>query len=110
MSEKSILQKTVSFDNSRDIVDPRVTWRVGDFNELISAHGYDALLDRAMKCPCVDRSTSQALSTCRNCLGRGWFFVDRRHTVVVAQRMDNKKRYGEWGEINRGTASLTIVS
>lgn len=86
---------------------PAAYWRVDDFNKLIYSQGYDALIDRAMRCPCVDRTSGQALSTCQNCLGRGWFFVDRRETRVIAQSMDNKKRYEAWGEVNRGTASIT---
>ena len=60
-----------------------------------------------MRCPCVDKATGQALSTCKNCLGRGWFFVDRTETRIIAQHMDSKKRYLDWGEVNRGTASIT---
>lgn len=86
---------------------PTVYWRADDFRELIYSQGYDALIDRAMRCPCVDKATGQAMSTCKNCLGRGWFFIDRRETRVLAQSMDNKKRYEVWGEVNRGTASIT---
>jgi hypothetical protein len=82
-------------------------WRPEDFNELIFSQGYEAYLDKALRCPCVDKSTGQALSTCYNCLGRGWFFVDRRETRVISQHMDNKKRYQNWGEINKGIANIT---
>ena len=88
-------------------IDPRVGWRVDDFERLIQSQGYDAYIDRAMRCPCVDKATGQALSTCKNCLGRGWFFVDRTETRIIAQHMDSKKRYLDWGEVNRGTASIT---
>lgn len=108
MERKSIISdKPVTYQTPLDIVDPRVGWRVNDFNELISSQGYDALIDRALRCPCVDKATGQALSTCKNCLGRGWFFVDRTETRIIAQHMDNKKRYQDWSEVNRGTASIT---
>ena len=108
MEKKSIISdKPVTFQTPLEVVDPRVGWRVQDFNELITAQGYDALIDRALRCPCVDKATGQALSTCKNCLGRGWFFVDRRETRVIAQHMDNKKRYQDWSETNRGTVSIT---
>lgn len=87
--------------------DPAARWRVGDFNELIYSQGYDAFIDRALRCPCVDKTTGQALSTCKNCLGRGWFFVNRRETRLIAQSMDNKKRYENWSEVNRGIAKIT---
>ena len=89
------------------VVEPRVGWRVRDFEMLIQAHGYDAYIDRAMRCPCAEKASGQALSTCRNCMGRGWFFTDRTETRVIAQHMDSKKHYQDWSEVNRGTASIT---
>lgn len=107
-NRKSIVtDKPIAYRTPLVSVDPRVGWRVRDFEELIVSQGYDAYIDHALRCPCVDRATGQALSTCRNCLGRGWLFVDRTETRVVAQHMDSKKRYENWSEVNRGTASIT---
>lgn len=107
-NRKSIItDKPVAFQTPAATVHPRVGWRVGDFEELIQSQGYDVYIDRAMRCPCVDKATGQALSTCKNCLGRGWFFVDRTETRIIAQHMDSKKRYLDWSEVNAGTASMT---
>lgn len=78
------------------------------FDELIYDHGYEAYLDRALRCPCCDKATGQPSVSCQNCLGRGWFFVDRRYTRIVAQSMTNLKRYEEWSQVNKGTAKLTV--
>ena len=107
MSKSIITDKSITFKTPPTIVSPRVGWRTKDFEELIQAHGYDAFIDRALRCPCVDRSNGQALSTCKNCLGRGWFFVDRTETRLIAQHMDSKKKYENWSEVNRGTTSIT---
>lgn len=61
---------------------PAVGWDVGRFERLIYDQGYDAYIDRAMRCPCVDKTSGQASSTCQNCYGRGWFFVNRRETAL----------------------------
>lgn len=107
-NRKSIItDKPIAFQTPGISVNPRVAWRTDDFEELIQSQGYDAYIDRAMRCPCVDKATGQALSTCKNCLGRGWIFIDRTETRVIAQHMDSKKRYLSWGEVNRGTASIT---
>lgn len=107
-NRKSIVtDKPVAYQTPAASINPRVGWRIDDFERLIQTQGYDAYIDRAMRCPCVDKATGQALSTCKNCLGRGWFFVDRTETRIIAQRMDSKKRYESWGEVNRGTASIT---
>lgn len=107
-NRKSIItDKFTAFQTPPSIIEQKVGWRVDLFEGLIQSQGYDAFIDRALRCPCVDKATGQALSTCRNCLGRGWFFVDRTETRIIAQHMDSKKRYENWSEINRGTASIT---
>lgn len=107
-NRKSIItDKPIAYQTPANVVHPRVGWRVDDFEELIQSQGYDVYIDRAMRCPCVDKATGQALSTCKNCLGRGWFFVDRTETRIIAQHMDSKKRYMDWSEVNLGTASFT---
>lgn len=108
INRKSIISdKPTAVQTPPTFIENRTGWRVGDFEKLIQTHGYDVFIDRAMRCPCVDRATGQALSTCKNCLGRGWFFVNRHETRIIAQRMDNKKRYQDWSEVNQGNASIT---
>lgn len=86
---------------------PKPYWDVEKFNSLIWNNGYHAFIEHALRCPCVDRSNGQALTTCKNCMGRGWIFVDKRETRVVAQSMANIRRNSDIGEINRGTARIT---
>ena len=107
MGKSIITDKPIAFQTPAAAMNPQVGWSVNRFETLIQIQGYDALIDRAFRCPCCDKSSGQALSTCKNCLGRGWFFVDRTETRVIAQHMDSKKRYLEWSEVNRGTASIT---
>ena len=107
-NRKSIItDKTTAYQTPPASMSPHVGWNVNKFETLIQTQGYDAFIDRALRCPCVDKATGQALSTCKNCLGRGWFFVDRTETRLIAQHMDSKKRYENWSEVNRGTASIT---
>lgn len=87
---------------------PKVGWDVEKFNGLIYNHGYHAFIEHAMRCPCVDKATGQALSTCKNCLGRGWLFINKQETRVVSQSMNNLKRDTQTGEVNRGTARITV--
>ena len=107
-NRKSIItDKTTAYQTPPASMSPHVGWNVNKFETLIQTQGYDAFIDRALRCPCVDKATGQALSTCKNCLGRGWFFVDRTETRLIAQHMDSKKHYENWSEVNRGTASIT---
>ena len=107
-NRKSIItDKVTAYQTPPTSMSPNVGWDVNKFETLIQTQGYDAFIDRALRCPCVDKATGQALSTCKNCLGRGWFFVDRTETRLIAQHMDSKKHYENWSEVNRGTASIT---
>lgn len=106
--KRSIMTNMVTaYQTPPAAINPRVGWDVNRFETLIQTQGYDALIDRALRCPCCDKATGQAMSTCKNCGGRGWFFVDRTETRLLAQHMDSKKRYDEWSQVNRGTASIT---
>ncbi len=108
MEKKSIISdRKPIFQTPANVVNPNVGWNVDRFEELIYAHGYDAYIDRALRCPCCDKISGQAQSTCLNCLGRGWFFIDRRETRIIAQSMNNVKKFQDWSELNHGTAKIT---
>lgn len=109
MSEKHsiVTQHPITAQTPPSQTIPKPIWMPQHFESLIYNMGYSAYLERAMRCPCVDKATGQALTTCHNCMGRGWFFVDKRQTRVVAQSMENIRKNTQTGEINRGTARIT---
>lgn len=86
---------------------PKVGWDVDRFERLIYQQGYDVDIDRALVCPCRDKTSGSALSTCKNCLGRGWFFVDRTQTRIIGQSMDNKRRHEKWTSADTGIGRFT---
>jgi len=109
MSDKKsiVTQHPITAQTPPSLDLPKPWWDVKKFESLIYNLGYNAYLERALRCPCVDKATGQALTTCHNCMGRGWFFVDKRQTRVVAQSMQNLRQNTQTGEINRGTARIT---
>ena len=109
MSDKRsiITQHPITAQTPPSLDLPKPHWDVNKFEGLIYNMGYDAYIEKALRCPCCDKATGQALSTCHNCLGRGWFFVDKRQTRIVAQSMENLRRNSQTGEINHGTARIT---
>lgn len=88
---------------------PKIKWRLDVFQNLVDNNGYEAYIDKAMRCPCVDKTSGAALPNCKNCLGRGYFFVDRKLTTVISQSMNNKKHFEQWSETNRGIAKITAL-
>lgn len=108
MNKKSILTNhPVTAQTPPNLDLPKVGWDIDKFESLIYNHGYHAYIEKALRCPCVDKASGQAMSTCRNCLGKGWFFVDKRETKVISQGMNNQPKNTQTGEINRGIARIT---
>lgn len=108
MDKKSILTKHPVVAQTPPNLDlPKVAWDINKFESLIYNHGYHSYIEKALRCPCCEKASGQALTTCRNCLGRGWIFVDKRETKVVSQGMNNQPKNTQTGEINRGIARIT---
>jgi len=78
------------------------------FNKTIDARGYDVTVERALRCPCVNRATGQARMTCNNCGSTGWIFVNKHQTRAVIQAMNRTTKYKNWTEHDIGKASITF--
>lgn len=78
-----------------------------DFDRAVHAHGYECYHEKALKCPCSVKSTGQPLSNCQNCLGTGWFFIEKRKTRMLVQAINKTTTYTNWTETDKGTASIT---
>lgn len=105
---KSIVTGRIPISTSSTITGgKKALWRVKDFEILIQSQGYPAYIDKAMRCPCVEKVSGSPQSTCKNCLGRGYFFIDRKQATVISQSMNNKKHQENFGETNKGIARIT---
>jgi hypothetical protein len=100
---KSVISKT-----PEQILDPSVRFNVDRLERFVWDKGYDCHLEKALRCPCVNKSTGQALPNCKNCMGFGWFFINKRESRVIIQRMGNNKQFQNIGELTTGTASVTM--
>lgn len=88
---------------------PQVKLRKSDFDALIWDKGYPVYHDKAIRCPCKEEP-SDNLSTCRNCGGSGWLFINRSQTKMVVQSMNQDTQFKEWSDENRGTARISAMS
>lgn len=89
------------------ILEPSVQFDPSRFEKLIYDKGYEVYVEKALRCPCLNIATGQALTTCQNCLGFGWFFINRKQTRLVAQSLNFDKKYENWSEVTHGTARIT---
>jgi len=78
-----------------------------DFDALVWNKGYDVYVDKAIKCPCATKNNGAPLSSCKNCGGSGWTFVNRYQTKMILQSMNIDTQYKEWSEERLGTVRIT---
>lgn len=76
------------------------------FDEKVWEKGVPVLVEMALMCPCKSKNAT-AQSSCKNCGGTGWAFINPRETRMVLQHMDAVQKYAGWSEELRGTVSIT---
>lgn len=77
------------------------------FDSLIWNKGMPIIIEHAVACPCRGRSGS-AKSSCLNCLGVGWFFIDPIETKAIITSINRQTKYQQWSPELTGTISVTV--
>lgn len=90
------------------IAQPEVDFRKNDFDALIWNKGYNVEIEKAYRCPCKSKGTDE-LSSCRNCGGSGWFFINPTATKMVMQGMNHDDKYKHWSSELIGTVKITYM-
>ena len=85
----------------------KVDLRKNDFDTAVWQKGYDVYVDKAIKCPCAVESNNGALSSCKNCGGSGYVFINRYKTKLLLQSMNIDTKYKEWSQEKLGTVRIT---
>ena len=88
----------------------RVDLVKSDFDAIVWQKGYDVYLDKALRCPCRSGNDHQALSSCKNCGGSGWVYLNRYQTKMVLQSMNLDTKFKEWSEERIGTVRITAMN
>lgn len=86
---------------------PRVDFKANDFETLIWDKGYDVLVYKGVRCPC-NKGREGALSTCQNCLGLGWVFINPLHTKAIITSINKNTKYKYWSPELTGTVAVTL--
>lgn len=81
-----------------------------DFEAVVWGKSYEAHVEKAIKCPCINKPDGQPQVDCRNCGGTSWVFIDRTETKVVVQSLNIDTKFKEWSEEKLGTAKMTFLS
>ena len=105
MNSRSIITTTTPPNTSGK---PTVRFKRSDFDTLVWEKGYDVHHDIALRCPCKEKGADN-LSSCKNCGGSGWFFINRNKTKMVLQSMNQSTQFKDWSEENRGQVKITAM-
>jgi len=86
---------------------PQVEFKKELFDETIWAKGYSIRIEKAYRCPCEGK-TGNPLSSCQNCQGTGYFYINPIDTIGLITGINHNTEYKEWSVQNIGTISLSI--
>lgn len=101
-------QKAIITQTPDDLGPQQVNFNRNEFDAAITDKGYKVEIERALKCPCSVRGSGQALVNCGNCNGSGWFFIDKRSTMIFSTSLNNRNKHEVWADVNAGTVSMSL--
>lgn len=87
----------------------RVDLQQNDFDSLIWTKGIEVLHEKVLRCPCK-QSGGGALSSCLNCGGAGFLWINPTQTRMVVQSANRDTKFKDWSEENMGRISITAMS
>lgn len=70
--------------------------------------GYNVIYEKALRCPCKSQGSDHQ-STCLNCGGSGWVFVNPTKTKMVIHSIGSDRKYKEVGREDLGKAEITCL-
>ena len=82
-------------------------FRKNEFDVTIWNHGYDVIIEKALRCPCKTKGADN-LSNCKNCGGSGWVFINPVKTKAILSGQGNQTVFKEWSETNMGNVNISV--
>lgn len=87
---------------------PRADLEKQSFEKLIFQKGREVIHEKTIQCPCKSKSTGP-LSSCQNCGGSGWVYLNPKKTRMVITTMNVVTDTKAWSEESRGTINFTAL-
>lgn len=99
--------KTLRRKSFTQVRSPSVDFEVNDFEAAIRDKGYDVIWHKALQCPCKSIGNDHQ-STCKNCGGTGWLFVNPTKTRAIITSIDVERSYEMEGRRDLGKVMITM--
>ena len=77
------------------------------YEALIFNKGYSVKIENGVECPCKGKSGAP-LTTCHNCLGLGWIFINPLYTKAIITSANSSTKYKHWSRELAGTVNITV--
>jgi hypothetical protein len=87
--------------------EPRIEFRKRNFDGAVWLKGYWVIIEKAVRCPC-EGQMKNALSSCTNCYGNGFFFINPITTRALITSINKDTKYKEWSPEIIGNISITV--
>lgn len=78
------------------------------FDVQIWNYGYEVIVQKAIECPCRTMGDNSSLSSCQNCLGTGWTFINPTQTKAIITGINRDTKYKPWSEELIGNIAATL--
>lgn len=90
------------------ISENRVDFNLNRWASIIEQKGVRVIVKKALQCPCKTQSLN-AVSSCQNCGGTGWLFVNPRETRMVLQGMGITQDTQDWTRLVTGQVRISAM-
>lgn len=102
--------KTVKIQPAPNLVGKgNASFNKEDYSALVWNKGYVSTIENAVKCPCKTKNNDH-LSTCQNCLGTGWIFINKIQDMILFNSINSNTEFKNWSAEMIGTISITTES
>lgn len=88
----------------------RLDFEKGQFDALIEFKGYPIIWERAIPCPCSKMGQTANKTSCKNCAGTGWVFINPTEIKGLITSINKDTKYKEWSVELLGTFAVTVNS
>ena len=78
-----------------------------DFDKAVFTYGYEVTHEKALRCPCTNKGSGNALTNCQNCGGLGWFFINKRSTRMLIQNINKSNQFKNWTQDDKAKSSIS---
>ncbi len=79
-----------------------------EFSAAVWNKGLDVYVEEAVQCPCKT-DDNDYLSTCENCLGTGWVFINTTEDRMILVGLNTETKFKEWSAEKLGTVSISSL-